>query len=632
MVDGVNTEDEHPIREEERTQSSGLKIIVENPQQGSERLELTPEEASARVLQAETFYKRVSTLSEIALEIDAAHSRDQVLEVLRNELKWILEHDVCFIALLNKDRSSYVIRTLSPVADAADLNDRLFAVNQGVPGLVIQQQSPVLLDVSTGPAFSESIEGTLGELGMKSLLVAPLRTGDETIGSLTLSSSKPGLYREQDMWLAQLLGLQVAVALKNIALFDDAKKRIVQIEMVNEIAEKLTSTLQLDELLNSVSGAIRENFGYSDVTIFLMDRANDEALLVAHAGEFSNFLPTGYRQKLSQGIVGWAGTQGQRVISNDVLEDPRYMTYEYHGTRSEMAIPIRVQHEIVGVLNIEDSRPQAFDETDAIILEILCDQLGSAIRNARLYEEVRGANAKLTELDRMKSDFLGIVSHDFRSPLASIILAAKALLKRGDFSDVRRIQDYLKIIIDQANKLSHLAEDTLSVTRMESGQLTYMFRVVNVERLFKDAAALVNFSRRHTLHHRVDTSVAYIKGDQNKLRQVVQNLLSNAVKYSPDGGLVELTAEDYSEDEIVVSVSDEGIGIPAEQIDRLFKKFSRVESPESREIKGSGLGLWICREIVRAHGGRIWVESSKGRGSIFRFTLKKVQGESRPGS
>ena len=628
----MNPEDQQQTKATERSQAAGVKIIVDNAQHVPERLELTPEEASARVLQAETFYKQVSTLSEIVLEIDAAHSREEVFQVLRNELKWILEHDVCFIALLNKDRTHYIIRTLSPVADAADLNEKLFAVNQGVPGLVIQQQAPVLLDVSAGPAFTESIEGTLDELGMKSLLVTPLRTGDETIGSLTLSSSKPAMYREQDMWLAQLLGLQVAIALKNITLFDDAKKRIVQIEMVNEIAEKLTSTLNLDELLRSVSEAIRKSFGYSDVTIFLVDRANDEALLVAHAGEFSNFLPTGYRQKLSQGIVGWVGTQGQRVVSNDVLEDPRYMTYEYHGTRSEMAVPIHVEHEIVGVLNVEDSRPQAFDETDAIILEILCDQLGSAIRNAKLFEEVKGANTKLTELDRMKSDFLGIVSHDFRSPLASIILAAKALLKRGDFSDVRRIQDYLKIIVDQATKLSHLAEDTLSVTRMESGQLTYMFRVVNVERLFKDAAALINFSRRHTLQHRVDTSVAYIKGDQSKLRQVVQNLLSNAVKYSPEGGLIQLTAEDYSEDEIVVSVSDEGIGIPADQTDRLFKKFSRVESPQSREIKGSGLGLWICREIVRAHGGRIWVESTVGRGSIFRFTLRKVQGDSRPAS
>jgi signal transduction histidine kinase len=605
--------------------SPGVKIMVDRTLGAIEDAQLSTQELQARLVQAESFYKQVSTLNEIVVEIDAARSRDDVFQVLRNELRWLIDHDVCFTSLVERSRLHYVVHTLSPIADATDLNDRYFSLNQGMPGLVISQQSPILLDISSGPAFTESIEGTLSELGMKSLLIVPLRTGDDTIGSLTLSSSKPGAYHEQEMWVAQLLGLQVAIALKNIGLFDDAKKRIGQIELVNEIAEKLTSTLDLDLLLNSVAEAIRKNFGYSDVTVFLVDRANEEALLVAHSGEYPDFLPQGYRQKLSQGIVGWVGSQGQRVLANDVSEDPRYMTYEYHSTRSELAVPIMVDLEIVGVLNVEDARLQAFDETDAIILEILCDQLGSAIRNAKLYDEVKKANTKLTQLDKMKSDFLGIVSHDFRSPLASIILAAKALLKRGDFTDQRRLHDYLAIIVDQATKLSHLAEDTLSVTRMESGQLTYLFKVVNVERLFKDAAALVNFSRRHTLEQSVDNSVAYIKGDQTKLRQVVQNLLSNAVKYSPQGGLIRLLAEDYSKDEIVVSVSDEGIGIPAEQMDRLFKKFSRVDTPEAQEIKGSGLGLWICKEIIQAHGGRIWVESSTGKGSVFRFTLKKVQ-------
>lgn len=610
---------------EDRPTSPGVKIMVDRTLGTIEDTQLSTQELQARLVQAESFYKQVSTLNEIVVEIDAARSRDDVFQVLRNELRWLIDHDVCFTSLVDRSRMNYVVHTLSPIADATDLNDRYFALNQGMPGLVISQQSPILLDISSGPAFTESIEGTLTELGMKSLLIVPLRTGDDTIGSLTLSSSKPGAYHEQEMWVAQLLGLQVAIALKNIGLFDDAKKRIGQIELVNEIAEKLTSTLDLDLLLNSVAEAIRKNFGYSDVTVFLVDKANEEALLVAHSGEYPDFLPHGYRQKLSQGIVGWVGNQGQRVLANDVSEDPRYMTYEYHSTRSELAVPIMVDLEIVGVLNVEDARLQAFDETDAIILEILCDQLGSAIRNAKLYDEVKRANTKLTQLDKMKSDFLGIVSHDFRSPLASIILAAKALLKRGDFTDQRRLHDYLAIIVDQATKLSHLAEDTLSVTRMESGQLTYLFKVVNVERLFKDAAALVNFSRRHTLEQAVDNSVAYIKGDQTKLRQVVQNLLSNAVKYSPQGGLIRLLAEDYSKDEIVVSVSDEGIGIPAEQMDRLFKKFSRVDTPEAQEIKGSGLGLWICKEIIQAHGGRIWVESSSGKGSVFRFTLKKVQ-------
>jgi len=348
---------------------------------------------------------------------------------------------------------------------------------------------------------------------------------------------------------------------------------------------------------------------------------------VAHSGNYVDFLPHGYRQKVTEGIVGWVATNGKKAMVNDVSEDARYVAYEYHSTKSELTIPISIDHEIVGILNVEDTKLHAFDETDSIVLEILCDQLSSAISNAKMYEQVKKANAKLTELDKMKSDFLGIVSHDFRTPLASIILAAKALLKRGDAVDQRRMSEYLTIIVDQANKLTHLAEDTLSITKMELGQLSYLFKVVNVERLIKDAAALVNFSRRHSVEYKVEGSASFIKGDQTKLRQVVQNLLSNAVKYSPRGGVITVKASEHNEEEIIISVSDEGIGIPQEQSDKLFQKFSRVETTEAREIKGSGLGLWICKEIVKAHGGNIWANSEVGKGSTFSFTLKKAQQE-----
>jgi signal transduction histidine kinase len=159
---------------------------------------------------------------------------------------------------------------------------------------------------------------------------------------------------------------------------------------------------------------------------------------------------------------------------------------------------------------------------------------------------------------------------------------------------------------------------------MESGQLSYFFNTVSLERLIKDTISMVTISGRHTVNYEVDPRVAYVRGDQTKLRQVLQNLLSNAVKYSPAGGKVTIRAAPHSAEQLVVAVTDEGIGIPADQQGKLFQKFSRVDTPQAKEIKGSGLGLWICREIVKAHGGQIWVESQAGKGTTFAFTLKKA--------
>jgi len=173
--------------------------------------------------------------------------------------------------------------------------------------------------------------------------------------------------------------------------------------------------------------------------------------------------------------------------------------------------------------------------------------------------------------------------------------------------------------------LSLLAEDTLSIAKIESGQLNYQFKIVNVETIIQEAVSMVKITARHTFGSSIDMNCAYVRGDQNKLRQVLQNLISNAVKYSPGGGRLNVSVVPSEElaDEILFSVSDEGLGIPQEYLGRLFQKYARVDSGEAGKIKGTGLGLWICREIIKAHGGKIWVESEVGKGSYFRFTLKR---------
>lgn len=590
-----------------------------------EDLSLTPDQMRARLLEARGFSNRVSTLTEIALEIDAAHSREEILKVLRAQSKWLLEFDWSVISFLNRSQTHYIVNSLSALSDSLDVSHKHFGIDEGMLGWAIKHQSPIIVDIESAPSFHPQLEGRCQQVGIRTVLIVPLRTGSDILGSLCFGSSKQGAYHEQDLWIAHLLSLQVAIALKNSSLFEDAEKRLNQIELVNEVAGKLNRTVELEELLNSAAESIQKTFNYFDVTVFLLDGDRDDLTLVAHSGSYIDFLPHGYSQKVSDGIVGWVASRGEKVLANDVSLDPRYLSYIYHNTNSELAVPVKVDGEVVGVLNVEDTRLHAFDETDATVLETLCEQIGIAIKKARLYDELKRVNMKLTELDKLKSEFLGIVSHDFRSPLASIVLAAKSLLRNEDVARNQHFSEYLSIIMEQANRLSQLAEDTLSITRMEAGRLSYYFKIVNVERLIQDAIAMVRVSDRHALSLDIDPRVSYIKGDQTKLRQVVQNLVSNAVKYSPNGGSVHITVSEYSSDEILVTIEDEGIGIPADQLDRLFKKFSRIESSEAREIKGSGLGLWICKEVVNAHGGHIWVESEIGKGSTFKFTLKKAQ-------
>ena len=578
-----------------------------------------------RVAEASGPLRRMTMVQEFALKLDRARGREEILDVARNEAKWLMNYQVFFLATVNTALTHYVISTLSPVADATELNHKHFSIDEGMPGWVMKNQSLIIEEIESGPVFTHALEGKLQEVGVASLLIIPLRTGTEMLGALVFGSIKSGAFSEEDAAVAQLIGVNVSTALKNDVKVEEARKRIAQIELINHVSSKLTSTLNLDELLKVAASTIQKAFNYFDVTVFLLSEETNDLTLEAHSGSFVDFLPHDYKQHVGQGLIGWVAQHGERVLANDVSQDPRYMVYEYHNTKSELAIPIKSDDKVVGVLNVEDTRLHVFDETDAVVLETLSDQLGSAIKNARLYDQIRRTNLKLTELDQMKSEFLGIVSHDFRSPLSSIMLAGRALLKNEGVQDMPRVKEYLQLIISQANRLNQLAEDTLSITKLESGQLNYFFKVVNIERLIQDAVQLVRFSSRHECEYTIDPNVTFIKGDQAKLRQVIQNLVNNAVKYSPKGGKIAITAAETGQDQILISVADSGIGIPQEQIEKLFGKFSRVDSTASRDIKGAGLGLWICREVVQAHGGKIWAESEYGKGTTFKLTLKKAQ-------
>ncbi len=569
--------------------------------------------------------ERLSTLNDIMLLIDDAEGKEEILAIVRSEAPWVMKFQAGFVALLNRARTHYEIRSLSPVADSADLDHQHFSIEEGIPGVVMKSRIPAVTSLTSGPEYAPALEGRLQDLGIRSILAVPMLTGSDTIGCLVFGSADSAARSEEDLAVARIFAHHCAVALKNSTIFEDAGKRITQIELINDVSHQLSSMLNLGELLRVAAEAIQKAFEYFDVTVFLMDEQRTALALEAHSGSYGDFLPHGYTQKVGEGIVGWVAANGEKILCNDVSRDPRYITYSYHDTRSELALPIRVDGQVAAVLNVEDRKLYAFDDTDAVVLETLCEQLGSAMKNALLYEEVQHANIKLVELDRLKSEFLGIVSHDFRSPLSSIILAGKALLKHEDVQRVKRFKEYLQIIVDQANRLNQLAEDTLSITKIESGKLSYYFKIVNVERMVHDAISMVRISSRHNVSQSVDQNVRFIKADQAKLRQVVQNLISNAVKYSPRGGAVSVTACEHGPSEVLISVTDEGIGIAAEKMDTLFGKFTRVETGEGSAIKGAGLGLWICKAVVEAHGGSIWIESEPGKGTSVKFTVKKEQ-------
>ena len=226
------------------------------------------------------------------------------------------------------------------------------------------------------------------------------------------------------------------------------------------------------------------------------------------------------------------------------------------------------------------------------------------------------------EIERIKDELISTVSHELRTPLASLRGFVELMLKRN-FSPEKQ-QELLGVIHSEALRLTHLIDDFLDLQRIEGGHQPYAFAPLTLESILRDSIELFEKTGGpHTLRLTTSSSLPQIRGDANRLRQVLVNLVSNAIKFSPRGGEIVVGARAEAQ-QVMVWVKDHGVGIPQEAIAKLFTKFFRVDNSDTRNIGGTGLGLALVREIIHAHQGRVWVESTPGNGSTFFFTLPIV--------
>lgn len=223
------------------------------------------------------------------------------------------------------------------------------------------------------------------------------------------------------------------------------------------------------------------------------------------------------------------------------------------------------------------------------------------------------------EIERLKDDLVATVSHELRTPLTSLRGFAELLLTR-EFPQTKQRQ-FLSVIVNEATRLTNLINDFLDLQRIESGRQTYNFETLALSPLLHDAASVFSGGdNTRAMRVEIDPTLPLVHGDADRIRQVLANLFSNAVKFSPEGGAVTVRAHTNGE-EVTIEVQDRGIGISPEALPRLFRKFYRADNTETRRIGGTGLGLSLVKQIIEAHGGRVWVESELHVGSSFFFSL-----------
>jgi two-component system sensor histidine kinase KdpD len=282
-------------------------------------------------------------------------------------------------------------------------------------------------------------------------------------------------------------------------------------------------------------------------------------------------------------------------------------------------VPLKASRGTVGVLGLRPRQPGALDGLEPRhLLEVFANQIALAVERGLLAAETQQAELRI-EAEQLRSSLLSSVSHDLRTPLTSITGAASTLVANGDTLDVATRKDLAEAIHEEADRLNRLVTNLLDMTRLESGAAAVHREWQPLEEVV--GAALSRMGRRlegHPVQTDLPPTLPLVSIDGVLVEQVLLNLLDNAVKYTPEGSPIEITAE-AGKGEVIVSVADRGPGLPPGAVAQVFEKFYRGETAGTRS--GVGLGLTICHAIVKAHGGRIWVENRRGGGVVFRFTL-----------
>lgn len=396
------------------------------------------------------------------------------------------------------------------------------------------------------------------------------------------------------------------------------------LERLLEVSRTLSSTLDLPQLLQRVVDSAAELTQSEAASILLYDPAAGELRFEASSGSQTNGLRE-LRVPLDSSIAGWVFTHTRPMVVQDASTDPRvYRNVDSalrFKTRSILGVPLLVKREAIGVIEAVNKHPtRNYTEDDLAVLETLAAQAAIAIENARLLGKLQDANAELTRLDRMKSDFIAIASHELRTPLG-LILGHATFLKEiipANFTE------QMDVIIRGAMRLKTIIEDMSTISHKEEGQSRVRRARFSLSKLAEDLVGRMGeTATEKDIEIGVDVpgnDPVVISGDRDKIEVALGNLIRNALTFTDQGGQVGVKVESeggYAR----VFVVDTGIGIPPGEVDRVFERFYQVESHLTRKHGGMGLGLSIAKAMVEMHGGQIWCESKEGMGSLFCFMI-----------
>jgi len=583
--------------------------------------------------------QEITALYEVTTAVNQSLAPKDIADAVIAKITEIFSFDSTRVFLFNDDTEELELRASFEVNPKYMTRVRTFKLGQGVIGRVAASGEPMIFeDIRTDLRYAAlSTTKATRNAELSFFAVFPIKTHSRIFGAILFNAHSPRKLTSDEIRLLTSMSEQLAVAVDKAGLFRQSERRLQQLSVLNTIGTAVSQSLDLDVVLKHAIEKMIDALNFDASWIYILDSFEGKLRLQAHQGLSEEIAHSMNTRELSAGITGTIFQTGERLVFEDFPNDVQYKRISSGrkilslGFASAAGFPIKANDKAIGVLHLANKTKRHFAPDELQLIESIAQEIGVAAANARLFTQVNQKtaelgqmNQELEEANRAKSEFISAMSHELRTPL-NVIMGNAELTCEGFFGDINPEQKRsMTQIRHHSQFLLRMVNDVLALSRLDAKKMSMELATVDINEVVAHAQSQIeqlNRQNRLQVCWDVEPELPAIVTDATKLEEILQNLIGNAFKFTPQGQIRLRVRNLRDLARVEFTIADTGIGIEAQDMDRIFSAFEQIKEAHTGDFNGVGLGLNIVKKYLELMNGDIRVESQPGEGSTFTFSL-----------